>query len=305
MENLELNKDLYYKIVDYATAKGYAPNTIHYYSYYLKNIIKNNKVLNRDVLRKLLKKIKHQNQRAVLILINDYCYYSDIDFKMTIPKIRSKPRKLKPFVSVSEIKIMIDSAPKPYDLMLRCIFNIGAGLRISEGIKLSWNHINWIDWLKNKTYGTCIIKNAKGGKDRDSNIPTGLMNDLYNYAKELKILNEFGVPTGSMIFECGLSNFKQDLFIHNREKWKQQAIKHAYDWFRYNIIEKHCEKALGHKVNIHQLIHRKCTHLYEIEKVPIERIQKLRNHSDIRNTLIYTKVDIKDTFEMIKDSKEL
>ena len=305
MESLELNRDLFFKIMDYANSKDYAKNTIKTYSHYLKRIIQKNKVLDQDVLRKLLKQMKHQNQRATLVLINDYCFYSGIDFKIVIPKIKSKPRSLSKFVSVEEVKVMIDSVPKPYDLMLRCIFNIGAGLRISESIKLSWNHINWVDWLKEKGYGVCHIKDAKGGKDRVNNIPQNLMQDLYDYAKELKILNEFGIPTGSMIFECGLTNYKPDLFINNREKWKEQALRHAYDWFRYNIVEKHCEKALGHKVNIHQLIHSKCTHLYEVEKLPIERIQKLRNHSDIKTTLIYTKVDIKDTFEMIKDSKEI
>lgn len=305
MENLELNRDLYFKIIDYARSKGYSPNTIKTYSHYLKRLVKNNPVLNKDVLRKLLKQMKHQNQRATLVLINDYCYYSDIDFKIVIPKIKSKPRSLSKFVSVEEVEIMIKASPKPYNLMLRCIFNIGAGLRISEAIKLSWNHINWVDWLKEKNYGTCLIKDAKGNKDRVNNIPQKLMQDLYDYAKELNILNEFGVPTGSMIFECGLTNFKPELFINNREKWKQDALRHAYDWFRHNILKKHCEKALGHKVNIHQLIHSRCTHLYAVEKLPIERIQKLRNHSDIKTTLIYTKVDIKDTFDMIKDAKEI
>lgn len=292
-------------MVDYATAKGYSLNTVKTYSQYLKKIIKKNKVLNRDVVRMLLKKMKHQNQRAVLVLINDYCYYANIEFRMIIPKIKSKPRNLSKFVSIEEVKIMVNCAPKPYDLMIRCIFNIGAGLRISEAIKLSWNHINWIDWIKNKSYGTCLIKNPKGKKDRINNVPQRLMADLYEYAKELKILNEFGIPTGAMIFECNLKNFKPDLLRNNRDVWKQHAIRHAYDWFRYNILQKHCEKALGHKVNIHQLIHRRCTYLYAVEKLPIERIQKLRNHSDIKTTLIYTDVDIEDTFDMIKNTNEI
>ncbi len=200
---------------------------------------------------------------------------------------------------------MVESSPKPYDLMIRCIFNIGAGLRISEAIKLSWNHINWVDWLKNNGYGVCIVKDSKGGKSETNNIPKKLMNDLYEYAKELKILNEFGVPQGSMIFECGLKDWKPDLFRNNNDLWKNKAMKHAYDWFRYNILQKYCEKALGHKIRIHWLVHSRCTYLYAIEKVPIEKIQKLRRHSDIRNTLIYTRVDIKDTFEMIKDTKEI
>lgn len=305
MEELELNKDLYFKILDYAIAKGYSNNTIRMYSLYLKKIIKKNPVLNRDVLRKLLKNIKHQNERAVLVLINDYCYYSNIDFFIRIPKMKSKPRSLPKIISIEEIKIMVASAPKPYDLMIRCIYGIGAGLRISEAIKLSWNHINWVDWLKNKNYGTAIIKNPKGNRDRINNIPQKLILDLYEHAKELNILNEFGVPVGGMIFECNLNNFKPNLFTTNQKKWKEEAVRHAYDWFRYNILKKYCEKALGHKINIHQLRHRRPTYLYEIEKVPIERIQKLMGHSDIRTTLIYTEVSNKDTFEMMKNTGEV
>ncbi len=305
MESLELNKDLYFKIVDYARTKGYAQKTIDVYSHYLKRLIQKYPILNKDVLNKILKSIKHQNQRAVLTLINDYCYFSEIDFKIMIPKIKAKPRSPPIILSVEEAKIMVESVPKPYDLMIRCIFNIGAGLRISEAIKLSWNHINWVDWLKHKTYGVCLLKDSKGGKNGNNNIPTKLMNDLYEYAKELKILNEFGIPRGSMIFECGLSDFKPDLLINNKEKWRYEAIKHAYDWFRYNIVQKYCEKALGRRIKIHWLVHSRCTYLYAIEKVPIERIQKLRRHKDISTTLIYTEVDIKDTFEMIKDTKEI
>lgn len=305
MESLELNKDLYFKILDYAIAKGYSPNTIKTYFCYLKKIIKKNKILNRDVMRKLLKEIKHQNQRAVFVLINDYCYYSNIDFSVVIPKMKARPRSLPKIISIDEIKVMVESAPKPYDLMIRCIFNIGAGLRISEAIKLSWNHINWVDWMKEKGYGIGVIKDSKGNKDRTTIIPKNLMLDLYEHGKKLGILNEFGVPAGGLIFECDLENFKPDLFTSNRKKWKVEAVRHAYDWFRYNILKKHCEKALGRRINIHQLRHRRATYLYEVEGVPIEKIQVLLGHGDIRTTLIYTEVGVKETFEMLKDTKEV
>lgn len=305
MENLELNRDLYFKILDYAKSKGYSPHTIKSYFNYLKRIIKQNPILNEDVMRKLLKDIKHQNQRAIFVLINDYCYDSKIPFSIRIPRLKSKSRSLPKILSLEEVKIMVASAPKPYDLMIRCIFNIGAGLRISEAIKLSWNHIGWIDWKEKGGYGIAIIKDAKGGRDRTTMIPNRLMSDLYKYGEELGILNEFGVPTGGMIFPFNLENFEPDLLSTNRKKWKEKAVRHAYDWFRYNILKKYCEKALGHTINIHQLRHRRATYLYEVEKIPIERIQKLLGHSDIRNTLIYTEVSLKDTFDKMKDTNEV
>lgn len=306
MENLNLNKEFYYKMIDYMKAKGYSTNTIKSYSIYLRKISKQYKILNDDTLRKILKIIKHQNQRAVLVLINDYCYFYKIDFRVVLPKMKAKPRAIPIILSIAEIKLMIESAPKPYDLMIRCIFNLGGGLRISESIKLCWNDIRWSDWLKNKdNYGIAHIKDSKGGKGRVNNIPKKLINDLYKYARELKILNEFGIPTGNMIFKCGTENFKPDLMRNNLEVWKDEYVATSYDWFRYNILEKYCEKALNKKICIHSLRHSRATYLYEVEKVPIEKIQQLLGHADIKTTLIYTQVDPKSTFELIKNTGEI
>ncbi len=305
MENLDLNEDFFYKMVDYMQAKGYSTNTVKAYSLYLRKISKRYKVLDEDSLRKILKRIKHQNQRAVLVLINDYCYFNRIDFRVIIPKMKAKPRKMPETLSIEEIKLMIESAPKPYDLMIRCIFNLGGGLRIAEGIKLCWNDIAWADWLKTGGYGVAIIKKSKGGKSRRNNIPKNLMHDLYDYAKEQGVLNEFGIPTGNMIFKCWTDDFKPELMENDMEAWKDKYLESAYNWFRYNILQKHCEKALNKKLRIHTLRHSRATYLLEVEKVPIERIQQLLGHADISTTMIYAHADLKTTFEMIKDTKEL
>jgi len=65
------------------------------------------------------------------------------------------------------------------------------------------------------------------------------------------------------------------------------------------------EKALGKSIKIHSLRHSKATYLYEVDKVPIERIQLLLGHSNLATTMIYTKVNPISTFDMIKDTKEI
>jgi len=305
MDNLELNREFYYKMVDYMNAKGYSNNTIKSYSINLKKISKQYKILNDNSLRKILKNIRHQNQRAVLVLINDYCYFYKINFRVVLPKMKAKPRSTPVILSPDEIKLMVESTPKPYDLMIRCIFNLGAGLRISEAIKLTWSKIRWVDWIKEKGYGIAYIKDSKGGKDRVVNIPKKLMHDLYEYAKELGILNEFGIPTGNMMFKCGTENFKPDLMRNNLKAWKEEYLVSSYNWFRYNILQKYCEKALNKKIHIHSLRHSRATYLYEVEKLPIEKIQQLLGHKDIQTTLIYTQVDPKSTFELMKNTNEV
>ncbi len=49
----------------------------------------------------------------------------------------------------------------------------------------------------------------------------------------------------------------------------------------------------------------KATYLYEIEKIPIERIQLLLGHSNLSTTMIYTKINPVSTFELLKETKEI
>ena len=291
MEDFELTDERCLDVMEWMHNKGYSFNTIKQYRFTLKMLQRKYKVLNNDTLRKILKGFKHQNQRSVLCAVNNYCFDMGLDFRLVIPKLKGRPRKLPELYSVEEIKIMIESAPAPYDLALRCIFNLGAGLRVSEIIKLSWNHIRWADWIQNKDgYGVVLIKSSKGGKDRVVNIPRNLMWDLYTYAKKKDNLNEFGIPTGGMVFPMGATVFKPEMLRHDINKWKNEYLKHGYDWFRYNIMKCCCEKALGKKIKVHTLRHSRATYLHEVEKVPIERISQLLGHSDLSTTMIYTKV---------------
>lgn len=306
MDSFELTDSQCSELIDWLKASGKSYNTIRQYRHTLKRLQLENKKLTNDNLRKIIKKFSHQNQRAVLHMINNYCYDKAIDFRLLIPRIKVKPRKNPEIYSNEEIKLMVLSSPKPYDLALRCIFNMGAGLRVSEIIKLSWNHIRWVDWLPNQeNYGIANIKSGKGSKDRVVNIPSNLMKDLYEFAKEKRVLNEFRVPVGGMIFNFNQNNFRPELMKQNIEMWKEEYLRSCYDWFRYNIIKKHCEKALGKRIKVHNLRHSRATYLYEIEKVPIERIQLLLGHSNLATTMIYTKVNPISTFELLKETKEI
>lgn len=310
MDELTLNPELYNNIVDWMIPR-YATSTVRQRKILLLSLFKKYKVLNRDTLKQMMKKFKHQYQKACLVMINNYCYDNNIDFNLTIPKIKRAPSKIPEILSEEEIKLMINSAPYPYDLVIRCIFNMGAGLRISEIIKLSWRDIRWVDWLHNKNnYGVAVLKMAKGDKERVVNIPPNLMKDLYDYAKEKEVLNEFGIPTGGKIFYfSSQNNFKKrkrrlKIPVINNE-WKLDYVNCAYDWFRYNIIQKHCEKALNKRIKVHSLRHSRATYLYTYEGVPIEKLQVLLGHSSINTTMIYVKVDPKGIFDSIKNAKEL
>jgi len=298
MENIELSDELLSSINDYMLAKGLAYKTRKEYNYTLKRITKRFGIMNDEVCRTLLKEFKHQNQRAVLLLINNYCYHANIDFKINVPSmVRQKKKITIKTLSLEEIEIMIKAAPKPWDLMIKCIFKIGGGLRISEAIKLSWNHFFWADWLKNNRLGAVLIKDSKGD-DRIVPLPKSLMEELYELAKEREITNEFGIPKDGIIFPTTIK-YKKKLRGYDLEQWKIDYVLHSYNWFRYNILKKYCEPALGHPIRIHSLRHSRATQLYE-DDVPIDIIQKLLGHKEITTTMIYADVSRKKVFEAME-----
>ena len=304
MDELELTPALLSNINDWMAAR-YSISTVKTYGNVLNNIKTKYKIINRDTLRKMMKTFKHQNQRAVIGTINNYCFENEINFSIIVPKIKTQPHKLPEILSPAEVKLIIDAAPKPYDLCIRCIFNMGAGLRISEIIKFSWSDIRWIDWLSKKdSYGVAVIKSGKGSKDRVVNIPKKLMEDLYEYAQECESLNEYNIPIGGMLFDFGVKEYDTKIQAYDLERWKYNYVRSRYDWFRYNILSK-CEKALNKRIKIHSLRHSKATYLYEVENVPVEKIQILLGHASINTTMLYTKINPRSVFEMIKDTNEI
>jgi len=262
MKELILDKALYDNVVLWMQPK-YALGTIYNRKVFLQKIFKEYKALNHESIKRMMSKFKFQHQRACLTMLNSYCFDNDIDFYIKIPSIKKKSTPIPNILSESEIKLMIKVAPKPYDLAIRCLFNMGAGLRISEIIKFSWDNIGWVDWLTNQdNYGIAIIKSGKGSKDRMQNIPKKLMKDLYTYAIEQGKINEFRIPTGGMVFPFG-SDIETDKQIRKRNKTfaydvelgKHEYLKSKYDWFRYNILQQKCEKALNKKIKVHSLRH--------------------------------------------------
>lgn len=306
MDSIELTQPRLDDIIDWMHFKKMSFNTIKQYKSTLYNIADKFGHVGKDNLRKIMKDYKYQNQRAVLYNLKAYCFDKGREFDLPIPRVKSPPTRIPDMYSSEEIKLMITAAPHPWNLALRCIYNLGAGLRVSEVLKLSWSHIGWVEWLPNKSnYGIAKIKQAKGKKDRVVNIPSNLMNDLYEYAKQQNMLNEFRVPVGQVIFPVNFGTYKVELMSEDMERWKFEYIRQAYDWFRYNIIKKHCEKAIGKKIKVHSLRHSRATYLYEIEKVPIERIQKLLGHASIATTMIYTDINPMSTFELLKNTSEI
>lgn len=311
MEELELNDGLFNELQDYIRARMLSANTFRTYSYALSKLFKENKVLSQQNINKILSKKNKRgqyvylnpNKRAIFNLINNYCLSKSIDFSLIIPRVDRKERILTDIPTFGEIKSLVSLTPYPFNLMLRVIYNFGAGLRISEFVRLSWstNCINWNEWIDNRGSMKCLIKESKRGKSRYVTVPSDLMEDLYRYAEETVGLNELRFPNSiGFMFDFDKGRFRSDLFIQDKEKWQIEYVRYVERWIDYHILKKYSAKAIGRKIHIHQFRNSKASHLYNYENKPIEVIQELLGHKNIETTRIYVKI----SFDKIIKSME-
>ena len=305
MDEIPLTDDLKQEVIDYiinidggVTSK----NTIASYSNMLDRIFKSYKVLDKQSSKQMLKRWNKKTKiRAVLAKLNDFFDYNDINYNTKLPKSERNPRHIPDIISRDELKKVLENIPEIGKLIISCIFNIGAGLRISEVINLEWKDIDWSSWsLENKTI-TCKIRNSKRGKDRIVPIPHFTTSDLYEYAKDIGKLDEEGVPTGGKIFDFGSSTFNTQLKILDKEQWEYQYVIHSYDFIRYNIINRYFNKIKNKHITAHSLRHSRASELFNNYNIPIAKIQAWLGHSDISTTMIYVHLATEEDSKIMEE----
>ena len=316
MEQLELNDDLFGELQNYIQAKQLSANTFRTYSYALNKLFKDYNVLSKNNINKILSQknsneqyiYSNPNKRAIFTLINQYCISKGIDFNILLPTKEKNERVLSNIPTFEEVKSIIDNTPEPYKLMLRVIYNFGAGIRISEFVRLSWGTdcIAWNLWIKDRRDFKCYIKPSKRGKPRDVTVPNELMEDLYNYAGKTVGYNEFGLPNSEgFIFDFDSDEYKPDLFIEDKEKWQIEYVRYVERWIDYHVLKKYANKIIGRKIHIHQLRNSRASYLYNYANQPIEVIQDLLGHKSIETTRIYVKISFEKIVDSMKGTKNI
>jgi len=305
MEELALTNELKDDFIDYIVKideRITSLNTIKSYTNILGRIYKDQKVLNRDTINQLLKKYNKTTKiRALFSKLNEYFDQREIDFIIKVPKNARKERHLPDIISREQLLRIIETMPEVAKLIISCIFNIGAGLRISEIINLKWDDIDWENWgLENKTI-TVKIKDSKRGKDRIIPIPHFTTAELYKYAEDTGSINEDGFPSGGRIFDFGSDSFKQELKLLDREQWEYEYVIHSYDFIRHNIINRYFKKIKNKHITAHSLRHSRASELYNIHKVPIAKIQQWLGHTDIGTTMIYIHLSTEEDSKIMED----
>ena len=186
-----------------------------------------------------------------------YAYSNILNKDITAGIKRPKREKKIPVVlSKDEIRKLLDSAiNKKSKLMLSLMY--ACGFRVSELINLKVRDMDFDEKIGH-------VRQAKGKKDRNFNIPNFLADDLKEQAELQKSQNQEYLFTGP--------NGK--LSSRNIQKIMQNVAKKA---------------GIKKSVHPHTLRHSFATHLLE-SGIDIRMIQELLGHADLSTTQIYTHV---------------
>ena len=259
------------KFVDQLRLKAYSPKTINVYVSefsHLLILLKKNRIDEMSekrlkdyflyCVKKLGMKERQLNSRinAIKFYFEKVLHQQKMFFDIPRPKT---PSTLPKVLSKNEIRRIFKFTENPKHLVMLKL-SYGMGLRVSEIVNLQLEDINSKDML-------VLIKGAKGKKDRYTNLPYSVLENLREYYKEYR--------PKKWLFEGQYGG-----------QYTVRSVQIAFKNAR--------EKAGIHKsIGIHGLRHSYATHLLE-HGADIRFIQELLGHNSIKTTQIYTHItDIK------------
>ncbi len=176
-----------------------------------------------------------------------------------------EPQKIRQILSAVEAKRLLTMAGK---LQVRVLLSIGygAGLRVSEVVKLKVKHID-------SALGIIRVEQAKGKKDRQVMLSPETLDLLHEWWKVRTKKYDAGVPAGERWLFPG------------RRKGRPLTARRVTRLFQETVAAAGIKK----KVTLHTLRHSFATHLFD-RGVDIRTIQALLGHGKLETTARYTRV---------------
>jgi len=297
---------------------GYSIKTKRTYSQNIKMLFEKYDYINKNRAKKIAKE-SNPNKRAMLGLIKK----TSEEYDLNIPTFNFQPphrQQRKPpenIYSIEKVREIINILPDPNSkLFFKMIFNVGAGLRISEAIKVKWIDIDWQNWIKNKDgYGNMRIK-TKRGKYNSLTVPSNIMQELFNKSNKDKVIcSEFsidGIHTISypnddkFIFDFNIKKFENYDYYYKfeKEKFLDIYVRKVYDQVQIHLVRKYINPFLGHRFKPHSFRHSRATQLLR-EGVPLAIISKTLGHQRLETTMIYLDIDSTEQAKFLSNVQNL
>lgn len=234
--------------------------------------------------------------QALCALMYLYKHILHIEIQNLDYGFSKKPKRLPTVISSIEANSIISQLSFKYKLI--CLLLYGAGLRISEALKL---RIKDIDFTNN----TIFIFSGKGAKDRYTLLPQKVVPELKRQMEHSVKLHKKDVSEG-----FGLTSLPPSLL----NKYKTAAIDTSWQYifpssvrchhptdgymcrhhlhessFRKNLRQAVLNSGVTKRVTAHTFRHTFAT-LLLMNGTDIRTLQELLGHSDIRTTEKYTHV---------------
>lgn len=288
--------------------KGYALKTEKTYLHWIKRFIlfhrkRHPQTMGSEEVRQFLSSLANEKYIAIntqKIALNALAFLYNKFLKQPLGDIdyipASKPRNLPIVISTSEIQRILQAMNTRNQIIFSLLY--GSGLRISECLRLRIKDFDFDN--------DCIsIHNSKGGKSRNSLLPTRLIPAIKRLIDQAIIIQQSDNTQGvGPSLPCALdrkypSAYRQPawMFIFpsntlcNHPNNAKLCRHHLHDSVARKALKVAVNKAgiVNKRVTCHTFRHSFATHLLQAG-CDIRTLQELLGHSDVKTTQIYTHV---------------